>query len=312
METLTAARHMIVEQLPLFLQLRRRRWTGLQALLDVSHLTRPAFSLLRAVEGETRRGQSLTLRQMQEHLFNPYATRFDIFEQLPFLVERGYLQQLDGGYLVTDAGCRLVDQIEIAARTYMGTLQVPASVALSELAVDLVDLVHRGWQSPEPLIKAHQERTQRRLSVEGAPELVQIEWAILGLWEARDDAHMAAWRAYRFSGSVFDILTRIWSKEAQTLPGLISLLEESQQSTDIQQGILELSKLGYVSAAEDHFELTAQGQRVRDAIEGETDRIFFASWEQIADDKVIWLSEQISDLCVYLRGLVSSDDVGGD
>jgi hypothetical protein len=304
METLTTARHTIVEQLPLFLQLRRRKWMGLQAFLDESHLTRPTFSLLRALEGETVRGQKLTLQQMKEHLFNPYATCFGIFEQLPFLVEQGYLRQEDKGYLVTDAGRKLVDQIEIAARNYIGTLQVPPTISLSALAMILVDLVHRAWRSPEPLIKAHQARTQRRLPVEGALALVQVEWAILGLWEARDDAHMAAWRAYQFSGPVFDILTRIWSKEAWTLPGLIATLEESQEPADIQQGILDLIKSGYMVSTDDHFELTVQGQKIRDDIEGETDRIFFAWWDHIADDQVIWLSEQLSDLCSYFRELV--------
>src|SRR6266567_7058758 len=293
METLTVARHTIVEQLPLFLQVRRRRWTGLQAFLDESHLTHPAFFLLRALEGETIKGQQLTLQQMQENLFNPYTTQFTIFDHLPLLVEQGYLQQLDEGYLVTDTGRRLTNQIEIAARTYLGTLQIPPSISLSALAVALMDLVHRAWQSPEPLVKAHQARTQRRLPVEEAPALVQIEWAILGLWEARDDAHMAAWRAYRFSGPVFDILSRIWSKEARTLPSLISTLGEAQQPADIQQGILDLIKLGYIISVDDHFELTLQEQKIRDAIEAETDRVFFASWDQIADDEVIWLSEQL-------------------
>lgn len=88
METLIVMRRTIVEQLSLFLQLRRRKWTGLQTFLDESHLTRPAFSLLRALEGETVRGQTLTLEQMQEHLFNPYATRFTIFDHLPLLVDQ--------------------------------------------------------------------------------------------------------------------------------------------------------------------------------------------------------------------------------
>ena len=303
METLIAVRCTIVEQLSLFLQLRRRKWTGLQTFLDESHLTGPAFSQLRALEGETVRGQTLTLQQMQENLFNPYATRFTIFDHLPLLIEQGYLQQQDEGYLVTDTGRILINQIELVARSYIGTLQISPSLSLPALAVALVERVHRAWQSPEPLIKAHQARTQRRLPVEGAPALVQIEWAILGLWEARDDAHIAAWRAYRFSGPVFDILSRIWSKEARTLPRFISTLRESQQSADIQQGILELAKSGYILARDDSFELTLQGQKIRDAIEGETDRIFFASWDQMADDEVIWLSEQLSDVCSYFRKL---------
>lgn len=303
METLMAARHTIIEQLPLFLQLRRRKWKGLQTLLDESHLTRPAFFLLRALEGETVRGQKLTLQQMQENLFNPYATQFTIFDYLPILCEQGYLQQEGEGYLVTDTGRTLTNQVEIAARAYLDTLQIPPSIVLPDLAMALVQRVHRAWQSPEPAIKAHQARTQRRLPVEEASALVQIEWAILGLWEARDDAHIAAWRAYGFSGPVFDILSRISSKEAQTHPQLISTLEESQHPTDIQQGILELSTSGYITSIDDHFELTPQGQKIRDDIEAETDRIFFASWDQVAYDEVIWLREQLSDVCSYFKQL---------
>jgi hypothetical protein len=303
METLMAARRTIVEQLPLFLQLRRRKWTEFQTLLDECHLTRPAFSLLRALEGETVRGQTLTLQQMREYLFNPYATRFTIFEHLPLLVEQGYLQQQGEGHVVTDTGRILSNRIEMAARTYIGSLEASPSLSLPALAVALVERVHCAWQSPEPLIKAHQARTQRRLPVEKAPALVQIEWAILGLWEARDDAHMAAWRAYQFSGPVFDILSRIWSKEARTLPSFISTLGESQQPADIQQGIRELTRSGYILLANDHFELTRQGQKIRDAIERETDRIFFASWDQMADDEVIWLGEQLSNVCSFFREL---------
>src|SRR5260370_26735488 len=239
METLMAARRTIVEQLSLFLQVRRRKWTELETFLDECHLTRPAFSLLRRVEGETVRGQTLTLQQMHAYLFNPYATRFTIFEHLPLLVEQGYLQQQSEGYVVTDTGRILSNRLEIAARAYIGSLEVSPSLSLPALAVALVERVHRAWQSPEPLIKAHQARTQRRLPVEAASALIQIEWAILGLWEARDDAHIAAWQAYHFAGPVFDILTHIWNKEAQTLPTLISTLAEAQEPEDIQQGLLE-------------------------------------------------------------------------
>ncbi|HEY4385148.1 MAG TPA: hypothetical protein VGN34_11845, partial [Ktedonobacteraceae bacterium] len=269
-----------------------------------SNLTRPAFSLLRALEGETVRGQTLTLLQMKKDLFNPYATRFTVFDDLPLLVEQGYLQQWDDGYLVTDTGRMLTDQVEIAARSYLGSLQISPSLPLPELATALVERVHHAWQAPEPLVKAHQARTQRRLPVEGAPTIVQIEWAILGMWEARDDAHMAAWRAYQLSGPVFDILSRIWSKEAHTLPGLISTLAEEQQAADVQQGILELAESGYIISTGKHFELTSQGQKVRDDIEGETDRIFFASWEWMADDEIIWLNTQISNVCAYFKELV--------
>src|SRR5260221_4571296 len=188
METLMAARRTIVEQLPLFLQLRRRKWTELQTFLDECHLTRPAFSLLRALEGETVRGQTLTLQQMQAYLFNPDATGLTIFDHLPLLVEQGYLQQRGEGYVVTDPGRFLNNLIEIAARAYIGSLEVSPSLSLPALALALVERVHCAWQSPESLIKPHQARTQRRLPVERAPAPVPLERAMLVLCSARTTA----------------------------------------------------------------------------------------------------------------------------
>src|SRR5260221_952379 len=303
MEPLLQAQRTLVEHLPLFLQLRRRHWTELQAFLDHCHLTHSAFSLLRALEEETLPGQPLTVPQMQEALFNPYATRFPWVEHLPLLVEHGDLEQRDEGYSVTETGRLLLHQIERAARAYIGSLRLSPTIALPAVATALVELVHRAWQAPEPRIKAHQARAQRRLPVEGAPALVQVEWAILGLWEARDDTHMAAWRAYRFSGPVVDILSRIWSTEAQTLPSLVTTLEASQGPAAIEHGIRQLVQSGCIGVSGDHVALTRQGQQIRDQIEAETDRIFFASWDQLAAEDVLWLAEQTRAVCASFRAL---------
>ena len=303
MQTRITAQQAIAQQIPLFLQLRRRRWTGLQAFIDESHLTRPAFLLLRSLEEAAMQGHTLTSQQMKASLFNPYTTRFMFLDDLPLLIEQDYLQQQNDGYLVTDTGRTLVHQVEIAARTYIASLQVPPSVPLAALAAVLIDLVHRSWQSPEPMIKAHQARTQQRLSVKGAAPLVQVEWAILGLWEVRDDAHIAAWQVHGFSGPVLDILSRTWSKEVHTLSSLISTLEASQHITDIQQGVQELIGRGYIISTNDRLELTLQGQKIRDDIELETDRIFFTPWSQTTSAQVIWLREQIDNVCSYFKTL---------
>ena len=99
------------------------------------------------------------------------------------------------------------------------------------------------------------------------------------------------------------MLSRIWSKEAQTLPSLMIILEASQWPADIEQGIGHLTQLGYIRASGDHVELTLQGQKIRDHIEVETDRIFFAPWSQVADEDALWLAEQVRAVCASLRAL---------
>ncbi len=80
-------------------------------------------------------------------------------------------------------------------------------------------------------------------------------------------------------------------------PGLMTTLEASQWPADVEQGVLQLTQSGYLRVSGDHIELTEHGQTTRDHIEAETDRIFFASWSQLATDDVIWLAEQLSAVC---------------
>jgi hypothetical protein len=83
--------------------------------------------------------------------------------------------------------------------------------------------------------------------------------------------------------AVVDILRRKWSNKAQTLARLQDTLAESPSDGASQHGMLELLRFGYLVSTDDHVELTLQGQQIRDAIEVETDRVFFASWNHQID-----------------------------
>src|SRR5205823_1777842 len=111
--------------------------------------------------------------------------------------------------------------------------------------------------------------------------MVQLEAAVFALWMARDDAHMAAWRAKGFSGPHLDLLTRLWTKEAQTLPALTTALQYTHRPEDIAQGVKNLTEAGYVLVEGESIRITEVGQRIRDWIEEETDRLYFTPWSDL-------------------------------
>src|SRR6266508_1404440 len=95
---------------------------------------------------------------------------------------------------------------------------------------------------------------------------------------ARDDAHNATWRAAAFDGPTFELLGRIWAGEAGTRAELIERVGGSQRPEYVERGLASLIAQGYVDAEGDALRLTPAGRASRDAIEAETDRIYFAPW----------------------------------
>ena len=273
----------------------------MQDILQLSDLERPQFFLLRAIVEETDPGEQLSRQEMESRLFNPYATFNPIFDALPLLVEKGYLAQTDDSYLVTPQGRVLMEQTEQAARNYMATLTPIPLPELTHLAAVLEEIAQRMWQADEPAIKAHQARVHRQPPITTAAPMVHLEASIFALWMARDDAHIAAWRAKGLSGPQMDLLGHLASGERQTLPALTMALESTQRPDDVARGVVGLSKAGYVLVEGERVTLTDAGQQVRDEIEEETDRIYFAPWPPLSEDELEGIYTSLRRVCDALQ-----------
>jgi hypothetical protein len=283
---------------PQFLMVRHHGWTGLPHWLQTSGLELPILILLRDLVWETDPEEALSRQEIESRLFNPYSTFNPIFDNLPLLVEKGYLFYADTGYLVTPRGRTLIEQVEQDTRNHIATRTPLPLPELTFLANRLEEIAQRMWQADEPTVKAHQARCHRFPPITTDAPMVHLEAAVFALWMARDDAHMAAWRAKGFSGPHLDLLTRVWTREAQTLPALTTALQDSQRADDIAQGIRTLSEAGYVLVEGEGIRITEVGQRIRDWIEEETDRLYFTPWPDLLPeelDRVYTLLKAVCD-----------------
>lgn len=247
----------------------------------------------------------LSRQEMESRLFNPYATFHPIFDSLPSLLEKGYLLHSGGRYMVTVDGRALIEKIEQAAQEYTTTLALLALPELTRLAALLEAIAQGMWQAGEPAIKAHQARCHRLSLITTPAPMVHLEAAVFALWMARDDAHIAAWRAEGLSGPHVDLLTHLWTGEAYTLAELTTTLQHTQRPEDILQGVMALSEAGYVRVEGERITLTEAGQQVRSCIEEETDRIYFAPWPPLTQEDLDWLYSSLKLVCDTLV-LVSS------
>src|SRR2546428_11750143 len=98
-----------------------------------------------------------------------------------------------------------------AARArYASFAQLPRG-ELAELAGFLDRASRAGAKASEPTKRVH---TPFAFGYRGdgppAGSFAQLDAAIYGLWQVRDDCHMAAWRVSGLTGPEVEVLTRTW------------------------------------------------------------------------------------------------------
>ena len=276
----------LVPLFPEFLTKRRAKFTLPLRLTDELGIDRPA--LLFVTGGVAPQGGgSFT------EMWNPYATQWDQQQAAAAAArDAGLVEEKDGRWDLTAAGRDLMKRVRREADAYLASL--PSPLDKTELA-RLASLLGRAFDATSASLDrrwhSHIPRAAR-MAGDGTHPMVALENAIYGLWQARDDCHMAAWRQAGLDGPTLDTLTRVWRGEAASEEDLAVKLT-SQRSTDVGAELARLRRDGLVAPG-DPPRTTDKGARARQAIEDETDRLFFSAWPDDVGSSAEWIREKLA------------------
>jgi len=229
-------------------------------------------------------------------LFNPYPTVFDQWTG-PAAAARGAGLVTDdaGRWRATARGRELAARVRREADAYLATLDTIAPDELVTLAALLRRALDAIVASPVP--KDHLRRIRFAFGDERVP-LVALENAVWGLWQARDDCHMASWREAGLTGPVLDVLTRVWRREASSEADLAAKLPQ-QRPEDVAAGLRHLRSEGLVEPAD--LAATPRGGALRQRIEDETDRRFFEPWPTEVGGRGAWIAARLGEVNEALK-----------
>jgi DNA-binding MarR family transcriptional regulator len=203
----------------------------------------------------------------------------------------GLAEERNGRWFLTEKGRGLAAAMHEAARAHYATLTPLPKAELAELASLLDRAFFAGASASEPRERLH---TPFALNYRGddppAGSFAQLDAAIYGLWQVRDDSHMAAWGASGFSGPEVEVLTRLWREEAADEAALTDLLPH-QRPEDVSAAIARLRKDGLVERAT--LRATAKGASARQGIEDETNRLFFTPWPDDVGARGPWIAGKL-------------------
>ncbi|HEY8600605.1 MAG TPA: hypothetical protein VIL85_19370 [Thermomicrobiales bacterium] len=284
--------HALLPLLPQFLARRRRGYAGVPALLDETGLSRPAFFMLvRVAERGAPGGTAARLRPGE-----PYSTRDTHLGWLDEAVAGGFLARSDDHLNLTPRGRAIVTRLETEAVAYLASLRPLPDDELVRLA-DHFSAIAAGLDDRAGGPDAHIHYAARIAAFAPAADtapLARLERALLTLWMARDDAHIGAWQIARFPAPHLSILTELWQGEVDTLEDLITRLAAIHEPAMTAELVEELTEQGYVELKAGALQPTRAGYNVREAIESDTDELYFRQWPPLDPDTLDWLYDALS------------------
>jgi len=275
-----------VPLLPEFLGKRRTKFTLPLRLMEELRIDRPALFFV--IGGVAPQGGGRF-----SEMWSPYATQWDQ-QQAASVAARdaGLVEETDGRWDLTSAGRDLMKRLRREADAYLASLPSPLSrEGLTRLASLLASAFGATVASLDPRWHSHIPRA-KRMAGDGSHPMVALENAVYGLWQTRDDCHMAAWHEAGLDGPTLDALTRIWRGEAASEEELAAKLT-SQRPADVAGGLARL-RLGGLVASDGRLRATEKGAKARQAIEDETDRLFFSAWPDDVGASAAWIQEKLA------------------
>jgi hypothetical protein len=203
----------------------------------------------------------------------------------------GLAEERNDRWYLTEKGRGLAAAMHEAARAHYASLDPLPKEELAELARLLDRAFLAAAKAPEPSTRQH---TPFAFAYRGdgppAGSFAQLDAAVYGLWQVRDDCHMAAWRASGLTGPEVELLTRLWREEAADEAALADLVPH-QRPEDVTAALTRFRKDGLVET--DDLKTTARGAAARQKVEDETDRLFFTPWPDDVGAKSGWIAERL-------------------
>lgn len=277
----------LVPLLPQFLQRRNTKLDFPLRATERHGIDRPAYLfVVQSLGFADPAGATLP------ELGNTYATTHAAMQAAAATAQgSGLVTHAGDRWTLTDAGRTLLDEHRRAVAAHHAGLAPIDRAALGRLAELLERAFAAGAASDQPATRLRTARAHRYRWATPASELGQLDAAVFGLWQVRDDCHIQAWTDAGLGAPVLDVLTRLWRGEAATVAELASIIA-GQRESDIAVALADLRGRGWV--ASDSLALTPEGQAARERIESETDRYFFAPWPDDVGAQAIWLHDTLA------------------
>ena len=242
------------------------------------------------------------------HAMYPYSALGVFTDDLANLAQLDLLERVaEDAYRVTDLGRESVTGIYQAVHQALGEISPLPPDDMDRLNVLLYRLVKATLEYPEPEEKQAITYSRWTDPGENAPAAARTDQYLTDLYQFRDDAHIAAWKTNGASGPAWEALTFIWREEASTAGELVEKLPfRNLSEEDYTKALAELKALDWVEKSGEGYQITQNGEAIRQEAERATDRIYFAPWVCLSEGEAGQFERSLTLLKTNLVSLAKS------
>ncbi|HEX3052198.1 MAG TPA: hypothetical protein VHP83_16180 [Aggregatilineaceae bacterium] len=262
---------------------------AMQEKIEASHLQDGLWGALAvALDFEP---EPTTVEKFLAH--NPYTNPQNFAERFQTLTEQGLFEESSAGeYRITTQGHAAANTVlDVMTEKLRETNPLPAA-DIHRIADLLLRLIAAALDAPEPADKSGLVYNRHSDLGEAAPPMLRVLQYLADMGTFRDDAHLNAWRKHAISGPAWEALTLVWRGEAHHAAELVEKLPFRRwTAADYQAALDELARRGWIEADGDQVRVTEAGQRMREAAEAETDRVYYAPWSVLSAAELNELGE---------------------
>lgn len=215
----------------------------------------------------------------------PYQSKEIILANFEGACDRGYLHKIDDEtFRLTDQGESVAREIPTTAVAAATTIQPLPETEVTQLVALLGKVVKasvKAKEMPHPALN----RSRFYDPGEDAPATEKIRRYLNDLNAYRDDAHIAAWRTYELEGYEWEAFSHIHADYVFGEPvfdgaGLAQKLSSFRgyDADAYDQALQKVAARGWLKKENGRYIVTEEGKQVREAVEAETDRLFYSTW----------------------------------
>lgn len=233
----------------------------------------------------------------------PYAAPQRMAQIIDNALEGGFLTgDEDSGFQLTAEGRAVLSAFFDTAREHISSAPILPAAEMERLAAILQRLVEATEALSYPAEKPSLGRSRWTDPGPDAPPAVRIDQFLTDLQLFRDDAHITAWQAKDVDGRSWETLTFLWRDDAHTAAELVDKLpRRGYTEENYAASLAYLAGKGWIAPAGDSWQVTDSGRALRQDVEDETDRLFFAGWNVLDKTELVDLDDLLERLLEHLK-----------
>ena len=240
----------------------------------------------------------------------PYSAEERLLGTLETLAQAGLMERMgERAFRLTDQGRFAVNGIFEVAHENLAAVAPLPSDEMEQLNDLLYRIVAATLAAAEPEDKWTLVCSRWTDPGDGGSGSVRVDQYLTDLTRFRDDAHIAAWQPVGVSGSVWEALTFVWRGDARTAEELAEKLPYRGHSVEVYaEALAELGGCGWIEETAEGYQVTEKGGALRQEVEDETDRIFYAPWACLDETENAQLHRLLIQLEAKLQQMTESNE----